>query len=50
MLKPTKVSYGGGALELDKAYEAVVEPAGRGITLVPCVFVTPHVEVLVQPG
>jgi DNA-binding transcriptional ArsR family regulator len=27
-----------------------VEPAGRGITLVPCVFVTPHVEVLVQPG
>ncbi|HET6658577.1 MAG TPA: DUF5937 family protein [Rubrobacter sp.] len=45
-----KVSYGGGALELDKAYEAVVEPAGRGITLVPCVFAWPRVEVLVQPG
>jgi DNA-binding transcriptional ArsR family regulator len=45
-----KANYGGGVLELEKAYEAVVEPAGRGITLVPCVFVTPHVEVLVQPG
>src|SRR5215208_1525492 len=45
-----KASYGGGILELEKVYEAVVEPAGRGITLVPCVFVTPHVEVLVQPG
>ena len=44
------MSYGGGALELDKAYEAVVEPAGRGITLVPCVFAWPRVEVLVQPG
>jgi DNA-binding transcriptional ArsR family regulator len=45
-----KASYGGGALELDKTYEAVIEPAGRGITLVPCVFAWPRVEVLVQPG
>jgi len=45
-----KASYGGGTLELDKTYEAVVEPAGRGITLVPCVFTWPRVEVLVQPG
>src|SRR5215211_1452432 len=45
-----KASYSGGVLELDKTYEAVVQPAGRGITLVPCVFVTPRVEVLVQPG
>ena len=44
-----KVSYGGGALELDKTYEAIIEPAGRGITLVPCVFAWPRVEVLVQP-
>jgi DNA-binding transcriptional ArsR family regulator len=45
-----KASYAEGALTLDKAYEAVVEPAGRGITLVPCVFAWPRVEVLVQPG
>jgi DNA-binding transcriptional ArsR family regulator len=45
-----KVSYGGGAVVLDKAYEAIIEPAGRGITLVPCVFAWPCVEVLVQPG
>jgi DNA-binding transcriptional ArsR family regulator len=45
-----KVSYGGGTLELDKAYQATIEPAGRGITLVPCVFAWPRVEVLVQPG
>ena len=44
------MSYGGGVLELDKPYEVVIEPAGRGITLVPCVFVWPRVEVLVQPG
>jgi hypothetical protein len=43
-------SYAGGALTLDKAHEAVIEPAGRGITLVPCVFAWPRVEVLVQPG
>ena len=45
-----KASYGGGVLELDKAYEAIIQPAGRGITLVPCVFAWPRVEVLVQPG
>ena len=45
-----KASYGGGVLELDKTYEAVVEPAGRGITLVPCVFAWPRVEVLVRHG
>jgi DNA-binding transcriptional ArsR family regulator len=45
-----KASYCGGGLELTKTYEAVVEPAGRGITLVPCVFAWPRVDVLVQPG
>src|SRR5215207_2479517 len=45
-----KASYGGGVLRLHKAYDAIVEPAGRGITLVPCVFIWPRVEVLVQPG
>jgi hypothetical protein len=45
-----KVSYGGGTLELEKPYELVIEPAGRGITLVPCVFAWPRVEVLIQPG
>jgi DNA-binding transcriptional ArsR family regulator len=45
-----KASYGGGVLELDKTYEAIIEPAGRGLTLVPCVFAWPRVEVLVQPG
>jgi DNA-binding transcriptional ArsR family regulator len=44
------VDYTGGMLKLDKALEAVVEPAGRGITLVPCVFAWPRVDVLVQPG
>jgi DNA-binding HxlR family transcriptional regulator len=44
-----KVSYAGGTLEVEKAYEATIEPAGRGITLVPCVFAWPRVEVLVQP-
>jgi DNA-binding transcriptional ArsR family regulator len=42
--------YAGGVLKLDKTLEAVVEPVGRGITLVPCVFAWPRVEVLVQPG
>ncbi len=42
--------YAGGVLKLDKTLEAVVEPAGRGITLVPCVFAWPRVEVLVRPG
>src|SRR5918997_1090732 len=45
-----KASYEGGTLELEKTYEAVIEPAGRGITLVPCVFVWPKIDVLVQPG
>jgi DNA-binding transcriptional ArsR family regulator len=45
-----KVSYSGGVLELDKPHEALIEPAGRGLTLVPCVFVWPRVMVLVQPG
>ena len=45
-----KASYSGGTLELDKPYEAVLKPAGRGITLVPCVFAWPRVEVLIQPG
>jgi Family of unknown function (DUF5937) len=45
-----KASYGGGVLTLEKTYEAVVDPAGRGIVLVPCVFSWPRVEVLVQPG
>jgi len=30
-----KASYGGGVLELDKTCEALIEPAGRGLTLVP---------------
>jgi len=45
-----KAAYHDGAIVLEKPYEAVIEPAGRGITLVPCVFAWPHVEVLVQPG
>jgi DNA-binding transcriptional ArsR family regulator len=45
-----KASYGGGVLELDKTYEALIEPAGRGLTLVPCVFAWPRVEVLVRPA
>src|SRR5215204_6253335 len=43
-----KARYEGGVLELDKSYETVVEAAGRGITLVPCVFAWPRVEVLIQ--
>jgi DNA-binding transcriptional ArsR family regulator len=45
-----KARYEASVLELEKSYEAVVKPAGRGITLVPCVFAWPRVEVLVQPG
>lgn len=45
-----EASYGGGVLELDKSREALIEPAGRGITLVPCVFIWPGVAVLLQPG
>jgi len=45
-----KIGYSGGAIELDKPREVVVEPKGRGMTLVPCVFVWPKVDVLVRPG
>jgi DNA-binding transcriptional ArsR family regulator len=45
-----KAGYAEGVLTLDKTYEAVVDTAGRGITLVPCIFVWPRVDVLVQPG
>src|SRR5215204_2938744 len=45
-----KASYSGGVLELDKTHEAVIEPAGRGITLVPCVFAGSRVMVLTEPG
>ena len=45
-----KVGYKGRTIELDKPHEVVVDPEGRGMTLVPCVFVWPRVEVLVQPG
>lgn len=44
-----RAGYRDGAMELDKPYEVVVEPRGRGITLVPCVFVTPRVGVQLQP-
>ena len=33
-----------------RAADPQVRPAGRGLTLVPCVFAWPRVEVLVQPG
>jgi DNA-binding transcriptional ArsR family regulator len=45
-----KASYGGGVFELDKPHEVLPEPAGRGITLVPCVFVWPRIMVLTEPG
>ena len=45
-----KASYCGGVLELDKTCEALIEPAGRGITLVPCVFAWPGIMVLTEPG
>src|SRR5829696_7812904 len=45
-----KASYSGGVLKLDKTCEALIEPAGRGITLVPCVFAWPRVMVLTEPG
>src|SRR5215204_4612828 len=44
-----KASYSGGVLTLDKTCEALIEPAGREITLVPCVFAWPRVMMLVQP-
>jgi DNA-binding transcriptional ArsR family regulator len=45
-----KASYNGGVLTLEKPHEALIEPAGRGITLVPCVFAFPRVMVLTEPG
>jgi DNA-binding transcriptional ArsR family regulator len=45
-----EASYGGGVLTLEKPHEAPIEPAGRGITLVPCVFVWPRVMVLTEPA
>jgi DNA-binding transcriptional ArsR family regulator len=45
-----KIGYSGGAIKLDKPREVVVVPKGRGMTLVPCVFVWPKVDVLVRPG
>jgi DNA-binding transcriptional ArsR family regulator len=45
-----KASYCGGVLELEKTCEALIEPAGRGITLVPCVFAWPRIMVLTEPG
>jgi len=44
-----KASYSGGVLTLDKTCEALIEPAGREITLVPCVFAWPRIMMLVQP-
>lgn len=38
-----------GSLRLDGAHEAVVESAGRGLTLVPCAFSGPGVPVLTDP-
>ena len=35
---------------LEKTCEALIEPAGRGITLVPCVFAWPRIMVLTELG
>jgi DNA-binding transcriptional ArsR family regulator len=45
-----KTSYSGGVLTLEKPHQVLIQPAGRGITLVPCVFVWPRVMVLTEPG
>ena len=45
-----KASYSGGVLMLEKTCEALIEPAGRGITLVPCVFAWPRIMVLTELG
>jgi DNA-binding transcriptional ArsR family regulator len=39
------IRYREGNLELDRSYDAVVTTAGRGITLVPCIFAWPRVSV-----
>jgi hypothetical protein len=43
------VDYRGGVLKLDQPHEATIDAAGRGITLVPCTFSSPHVLTLVDP-
>jgi hypothetical protein len=45
----SRVSFRGEVLVLDQPHEAAIEAAGRGITLVPCVFSWPHVLTLVDP-
>src|SRR5215207_6743084 len=45
-----KASYSGGVLEMDKTCEALIEPVGRGLILVPCVFAWPRIMVLTEPG
>ena len=45
----SRVSLCGEVLVLDQPHEAAIEAAGRGITLVPCVFSWPHVLTLVDP-
>jgi DNA-binding transcriptional ArsR family regulator len=47
-LDPT-VGYEGGVLRLEMPYEAEADPAGGGITLVPCVFSWSGVSVLCGP-
>jgi len=44
-----RVCYREGAIDLDIPHEAVVEPAGRGITLVPCAFSWPNILTLADP-
>ena len=44
-----RVRYREGAIDLDTTHEAVVEPAGRGLSLVPCVFSWPYVLALADP-
>jgi DNA-binding transcriptional ArsR family regulator len=45
-----KASYSRGVLTLDKTCEALIESAGRGLILVPCVFAWPRIMVLTEPG
>ena len=44
-----RVVYREGAVELEGSHEAFVESAGRGLTLVPCVFSWPNVHALADP-
>lgn len=43
------VGYGGGVLSVDQPHDASIDAAGRGMTLVPCVFSWPGVLTLVDP-